>query len=597
MNILNISKITGKLNAIRVLFILAFVLFAAEYIAIAGIQSDLTARTSGLSEFMFLTLEASGEVKEVRRNGMDFLDNGQSRYRHAHSDAMQGLAKRLEAMRAAAPDEAARETVGRIANWTQRYGEAFEQASGARAQENAGAALARFSADARTSLSKTDPLFAELVQAAKASTSGEEARARTRISYITIATGAVLILLGLVLWVWLSRLSRGLRDSFRRLSLAVGKATGGDYTARTGLDTSDELGELGRAFDQMLDERVANLALAEMENEQLNDSIVNLMEAVAELSTRDLTVTAPVAEDVTGPVADAVNLMASQTAKVLAEIAQIAHEVERSASTVRQQSDKVTEVAEEERRVVNETTERLQEASQAMNEVAAMAKACNEIAARANESTQKALDTVSDTATGMNDIRATISETEKRIKRLGERSQEINGVVAIINNIAERTHVLAVNASMQAAAAGEAGRGFAVVADEVQRLAESSRQSTSEIAALVNNIQSETSDTMATMNKTITQVIDGAALANLAGEQMLTTQQTTAGLAVEVDGIAKQSLKQAEVSRQLLDQASKIQAGTEDTAQQLDNQTQQTNLLVELAKRLVTSVSVFKLPG
>jgi methyl-accepting chemotaxis protein len=192
------------------------------------------------------------------------------------------------------------------------------------------------------------------------------------------------------------------------------------------------------------------------ENEKLNNSVIALLEAVSDLSERDLTVSVPVAEDVTGPVADAMNMMAEETARVLGQIRDISNSVANSASI------------------------KLEEASKAMNLIARQAKASNDIAAKATVSTQEALNTVARTANGMNEIRETIAETEKRIKRLGERSQEINSVVEIINNIAERTHILALNASMQAAAS--------VVANEVQRLAESSRDSTSEIAGLVGNI-------------------------------------------------------------------------------------------------------------
>lgn len=206
------------------------------------------------------------------------------------------------------------------------------------------------------------------------------------------------------------------------------------------------------------------------------------------------------------------------------------------------------------------------------------------------------METVAKTANGMNDIRETIAETEKRIKRLGERSQEINGVVEIINNIAERTHVLALNASMQAAAAGDAGRGFAVVADEVQRLAESSRQSTAEIAGLVGNIQAETSETMSTMNKTIAQVVEGTELAKAAGEQMESTQKTTAELANAVEQIAKRSMIQSQVSNSLRDQAAQVQASTQETSVELEQQSSQTVNLVEYSRRLVDSVGVFRLP-
>ena len=240
---------------------------------------------------------------------------------------------------------------------------------------------------------------------------------------------------------------------------------------------------------------------------------------------------------------------------------------------------------------------KLDEASKTMVLIARQAKASNDIATRATESTEEALQTVTQTTQGMNEIRETIAETEKRIKRLGERSQEISAVIEIINNIAERTQVLALNASMQAAAAGEAGRGFAVVANEVQRLAESSRQSTSEIEALVRSIQTETSDAMLTMNKTIEQVVDGAEWAERAGQEMDETQKTTSELVNGVKHIAKRSIEQARVSKELQKQAGILHEGNLETDQELAEQAKHTENLAGFSQRLVQSVSVFKLPA
>lgn len=408
------------------------------------------------------------------------------------------------------------------------------------------------------------------------------------VSAIAASAGAILLLMMLII--------ASLTHSLLRLQGTIADLAKGNYDARVDLESKDELGELGRAFDSMLDERLANLANAELENQNLNDSIIELLEAVSDLSERDLTVRVPVNADVTGPVADAMNLMTSETAKVLTDIRAVAEQVAEASNRVQAQGAKVTDLATNERIIVEDTMGKLDESSKSMEMVASLAKACNDTAAKASASTQVALETVTKTANGMSGIRETIAETEKRIKRLGERSQEINGVVEIINNIAERTHVLALNASMQAAAAGDAGRGFAVVADEVQRLAESSRQSTSEIAGLVGNIQAETAETMATMNKTIAQVVEGTELAQAAGGQMEATQKTTAELANAVEQIARQSRAQSQVSNGLRDQAAQVQVSTQETSAELVQQSNQTENLVEFSKLLVNSVNVFKLP-
>ncbi|TNF89607.1 MAG: methyl-accepting chemotaxis protein, partial [Gammaproteobacteria bacterium] len=293
-----------------------------------------------------------------------------------------------------------------------------------------------------------------------------------RLAHLYLTVAAAVILIGLLAAAFLgSRVYLSITGPISTISDTVKKVARGDLDARTKLETQDELGELAGAFDKMLDERVSSMVRASDDNEKLNNSVITLLEAVSELSNRDLTVHVPIAEDVTGPVADAMNMLTTETARVLSDIRQISNRVAEAASMVESQGSKINQLADEERQIIEDTMGKLDEASQAMILIARQAKASNDIATRATASTQEALETVSRTAIGMNEIRETIAETEKRIKRLGERSQEINGVVEIINNIAERTHILSLNASMQAAAAGDAGRGFAVVANEVQRLA------------------------------------------------------------------------------------------------------------------------------
>lgn len=380
------------------------------------------------------------------------------------------------------------------------------------------------------------------------------------------------------------------------LEATVTKVADGDFTARADIKTGDELETLSNTFNKLLDDRLTALAKAEKENEQLNNSIIELLKASFQLSQRDLTVQVPVTEDVTGPLADAINQMATETSKVLLNVRHVSEKVETASQHVKVQGDNVSKVAEAEREVVDRTMSELSAAAEAMTKIAEVAQSCNEIADQASHSTDTALKTVNGTVDGIGEIRETIHETEKRIKRLGERAQEISSIVDIINNIAERTHVLALNASMQAAAAGDAGRGFSVVADEVQRLAESSRNATSQISALVKNIQLETNETIATMDKTIVLVVEGSQLAEGAGEQMKDTQNTTANLVQVVGQIAIASRQQAQISNDLRDRASTIQLSTQETARQLEEQTTQTDSLVRYSKQLIESVRVFKLP-
>ena len=343
-------------------------------------------------------------------------------------------------------------------------------------------------------------------------------------------------------------------------------------------------------------ERAAQQKLAEDENDRLNNSVISVLQAVNQLSERDLTIKAPVTEDIIGTVSDSINQLTSETARVLHSVTDIAGQVAQVSGNVKQQAETVAQTAENERQSVNQMVDSLQEAVQTMDRVAEMASQSNQSAEQATQVTNNALTTVNDTVRDMESIRATIAETEKRIKRLGERSQEITGIVNLINTISERTHVLALNASMQAAVAGEAGRGFSVVAEEVQRLAESSRNAAQQIATLVGNIQQETNETINTVNRTISQVVEGSEQAQAAGEQMRLTQEITAQLVSQVQGIAQASEQQKAMSQQLLQAVQQIGDSTEQTARQIEAQNKETETLQQAAARLVESVNVFKLP-
>lgn len=409
-----------------------------------------------------------------------------------------------------------------------------------------------------------------------------------------------LLVLGAVMAIALyvvNNFMRRLINPINQLQSTVQKVAAGDFTARANIKTGDEMETLGNTLDNLLDDRIAALAKAEKENEQLNNSVIALLQTVNQLSQRDLTARAPVTEDVIGTVSDSINQLATETSEVLQQVTQIATLVDKASQQVKVQADLVAKTAQSERQGLGVMIEDLGLATTAMTKVITLAETSNEAASKAIETTQTAERAVSGSVRGMNAIRDTIGEVEKRIKRLGERSQEITSIVNLINTIAERTHVLALNASMQAAVAGEAGRGFAVVAEEVQRLAESSRNATSQIANLVHNIQIETGDTIATVNKTIDQVVQGSELVQRSGDQMRETQETTTQLVQLVQQIAQSAQEQARIVDALQTSVRAIGSSTEQTATQLQTQGRITETLVTAARRLLEAVSVFKLPA
>jgi len=392
-------------------------------------------------------------------------------------------------------------------------------------------------------------------------------------------------------------IARNITGTVNSLQKSVEKVRSGDFEALSAVTSKDEVGDLGRTVNSLLQERVAALSKAERENDQLNNSVIGLLGTVADLSQRDLTVRAPVTEDIIGTLGDSVNQLTDATTSVLRDVTKIAGVVEHASKRVKAQSDAINEQATAERATVEKLVTNLQMATEGMGRVAELAQSSNRAASDASASTANAMNTVQNTVRGMDAIRDTISEMEKRIKRLGERSQEISQIVGLINTISERTHVLSLNASMQAAMAGDAGRGFAVVAEEVQRLAENSRQATAQIASLVQNIQIETNDTIATVNKTIDQVVQGSEMARVSGEKMRETRETTERLVQLVQSIAESSLGQLKLVEDLRLGAGEITDSTEKTAEQLNAQNQVTSSLVTASQKLVESVSVFKLPA
>jgi len=415
-------------------------------------------------------------------------------------------------------------------------------------------------------------------------------------SFFALNAGLAFAGLGLAL-LFGYYIGRSITKPVEQLTHTVEKVATGDLDARSKLSGYDEIANLGNALDRLLDEKVSTMARAEHDNAQLNDSVIALLRAVSQLSRRDLTVRVPVTEDVTGPVADAINQLASETGRVLTEVSRVADQVASASAQVKNKAESVNAASNSQQSEALDTANILNDASERLGDISKLAQHCNDLAQRAAQNTELAVATVTGTLRGMVDIREVIQETGKRIKRLGERSQEISGIVDIINKIAERTTVLALNASMQAAAAGDAGRGFGVVADEVQRLAESTRNAAGQIGSLIKSMQIETHDTIGTMEGAIGQVVEGSKMAEVAGKQIGDTQGATTALVQSVLQIAASSKEQAQISVTLRDRSRAMLNGVRTTGEQLAEQLQETINLTDFSKRLTDSVRVFKLPA
>lgn len=417
-----------------------------------------------------------------------------------------------------------------------------------------------------------------------------------RKQIILVALG-VLLLMALVAVFISLRLARSINTPLAHFGSVVDKVAKGDNVARVNLPATDEIGQLGQAFDGMLDERIATQTRIEKENDGLNNSVMDIMMSVAELAGRNLNIKVPVSEDVTGAVSDAINMMTNSTATALGKVRSISNTVSSASQNVQRRSEQVHTSAEAASNQATAASAELQQTAMALREMGDQARDASVQAERAIKATGDAMAIVRATVSGISESRDQIRETEKRVKRLGERSQEISGVVNIIGQIAERTSVLALNASMQAVAAGDAGRGFAVVADEVKRLAENARQATQQIGSLVNAIQADTAETIQAMNGTIAQVVDISKLADQAGGQMNDTRAATELLAAAVRNIASSTQAQSDASKTLLTRAYELLQSSQNTVEQLDAQRADTESLATSAQELVNTVSEFQLPA
>ena len=331
------------------------------------------------------------------------------------------------------------------------------------------------------------------------------------------------------------------------------------------------------------------------ENERNQIAILRLLDELGDLADGDLTVNATVSEDFTGAIADSVNFAIDQLRQLVLVINSTADRVSQSSEQTQMNAVELAEASEHQAQkiagvsaAINEMTVSIDQVSNNASESATVAQRSVAIAYNGAEVVQRSIE-------GMNVIRDQIQETSKRIKRLGESSQEIGDIVGLINDIADQTNVLALNAAIQASMAGEAGRGFAVVADEVQRLAERSANATKQIETLVKTIQANTSEAVMSMESTTSEVVRGARLAKDAGEALEEVQTVSNTLAELIQNISNAALQQAESAGHISHTMNIIQDITSQTSSGSMATARSIGELSEMAAALQKSVTGFKI--
>lgn len=392
-----------------------------------------------------------------------------------------------------------------------------------------------------------------------------------------------------------------------------------ELAARTGLGTGPLLALVGAAAFallcaaglarvQLLDSRRRQIIAEaqrqeaerqEQEAKRINDAnqaaILRLMNELQAVAEGDLTQEATVTEDITGAIADSVNYTVEELRMLVGNVQRTAAQVAQTTSQVDQTSTELLAASNEQLHEIRETGRSVLDMAARINEVSRQAQESAAVARQSLQAAEQGLKAVQDAIGGMNAIRDQIQETSKRIKRLGESSQEIGEITELISDITEQTNVLALNAAIQAASAGEAGRGFSVVAEEVQRLAERSADATRQIAALVKAIQTDTQDAVAAMERSTQGVVEGARLSDNAGTALSEIDRVSRRLAELIEQISETTSREAALATTVADSIQHIFAVTEQTGEGTRATAAQVRELSRMAEELRQSVARFKI--
>lgn len=335
----------------------------------------------------------------------------------------------------------------------------------------------------------------------------------------------------------------------------------------------------------------------EMSNVALQNqtAVLRLLDEMGDLADGDLTVNAQVTESITGAIADSINYTIDSLRHLVTEINNASRQVSQATGQAQSTSASLLSAAEQQSTQIIETTDAVSNMTRSILQVSSNAGEASDVAQRSLQAATQGSLAVQNTISGMNEIRSQIQETSKRIKRLGESSQEISEIVELISDITEQTNILALNAAIQAASAGEAGRGFTVVAEEVQRLAERSSEATKQISAIVKTIQTDTNSAVMAMERSTEGVVEGARLSDAAGQALTEIETVSNDLARLIRSISSATVAQTEVAAVVTRNMQQIQNITSQTTEGTKLTAESVGQLNRLAEELRDSVAGFKL--
>lgn len=392
------------------------------------------------------------------------------------------------------------------------------------------------------------------------------------------------------------RIYSGISQQLGYLTSLFGQIGIGNFEARAKVISKDELGEMAESLNNILGGTLNLTIQSTQDRLQLETNIRKLLDEISEASSGDLRVEAEVTEEATGAIADAFNNMISELRSIISQVQQTTLTVSSSATEIQATTEHLAEGSESQASQIGRATAAIGDMAMSIQQVSSNAVEAATVAGNALNNARQGAESVQKTINGMSGIRTQVQQTSKRIKRLGESSQEIGEIVQLIGDIADRTSILALNASIQAAMAGEAGKGFAVVAEEVERLAERSTEATKRISSLIKSIQSDTNETMAAMEETTREVVTGSELANEAGQKLGQIEDVSKQLADLIQSISLASKQQTRGSESVARAMGEISDVTQQTAAGAKQAAVSIRRLAELADDLRGSLNRFKLP-
>lgn len=408
--------------------------------------------------------------------------------------------------------------------------------------------------------------------------------------YIIGVGGVALIILSVLTLIISAAAIAPVKD-LMKVAEALGR---GDLSYKVKVKTGDELGQLGETLNRTID-RLQGLVQSETDRDKMQHQVMDLLSVVSTAAEGDLTIKAEVTADALGSVADAFNLMITGLTTLVTHASSVATEIQRSTGDILQSAERMRLGAEQQAAQIKNASEAVNAMSHMTQRMSENAEAATQTSIKATQAAVKGGTAVSETIKGMQRIRATVQSTGKKIKGLGERSLEIGAIIEVINEIATQTNLLALNAAIEAARAGEQGKGFAVVADEVRKLAERAARATKDITGLIKGIQVETSEAVTVMEEGTREVEEGTKLADQAGAALREIEQIvkqSASLMTDITRAAADQVKSTESVVHTMDNISQL---TQETTHGVQDTVQTINNLADLTKRLNDAIGRFKI--